>query len=464
MSVVSNKKVIDIAVDLHRKTLCVNGRSRSLSNHRSAIFLAALVEAARKQRALTAARLLVQLRGAIPDDSPDRTGMRRMVSDAQNALAAFAALGAGRLVFAARCKTVGPWRLDTHASEGWRVTGATRTQAMGTNQAATTGPLMSVSREPTAMLGIVQTIMNADDLARMGHFADAHSYLVEKFDVAAVNISGLGANAQAGCTAECMALIGLRMARFARISGSTQGARDALAQTLRWIQQCPPALHHYLLAEHAVSGARNQYQAEPMEFSAGFQPAVISRLVQSTEAPQLQAEWLQLQGLVARRKMHAMSKSAPSAKMYVVAQRAVQLHESAIYWAITSRDAYATQSMVLNYAYLLQRIVKSGLHESFAPALQAYRVAMNIAERFEFADECGWDYIMPGELWVQEQQVRELMASDSLLWPGGRNPAQASYYKHLVQVAEKIGDARQIAEARELQAAFMRLTGHSDNK
>lgn len=438
----SPDRIIKIVVDLGSNTLRVGAQSWTFTHHKGALFVACLIEAAHHGRALSSATLLTQWRTLDPHAAPDRSNLRRMVMAVLSVLDAVPALGAKRLRFTPRSKTVGPWQLALHTHERWRVTGKV---ALASNL-----PSLCLDTEPIQMVNIVQHIMQADDLTRMGNFEDAATYLSEHFANHAMH------------SAECMALVTLRQMRLARLGSNQAAAKAAAKSSLSWIHKCSPMLAPYLLAERELIDARTKYQFNPVQFSTGFNTARLEKMVTATDAPRLRAELCQLQGLVMRRRVDALvEKKSPRHQIALIAHRAIQLHEAALYWSMTTRDAYATQAGILNFAYLLQRLAQAELLDSFTPALRAYSVAFNISERFEFPDDCGWDYIMLAELWLQEPEVRRFMAHNPLLWPNGKNPAHATYYKDLVQLAKKVGNDQQIEEALMLQETFQNLPKHA---
>lgn len=441
MSLVSRANVVLINVDVHTNCLHVGGQSFSFSHHKCALFVACLVEATNRNQALSFQALLAKWQAMDQHAVPDRTSMRRIVSGVSTVFASIPLLGAKRLAFATRCKTVGPWTLQINKNERWTIQ---ESMPIGMGAHA---PTLSTCTESIQMLNIVDRITTADDLARLGNFQSAQTYLAEQFD------------AEGGeCSPECMALIALRQIRFARLANDATVIQTALIASRWWIEKSPTQLKNYLLAEYGLIEARAQYHAAPVLFSTRFNGSRLEKQLSVADAPHLRAEWDQLQGLVMRRRMDALiEKGATRTEINLTAHRAIKLHESALYWTLATRNAYGTQSVVLNLAYLLQRAAQQGMPDGFEPALKAYRVAVNIAQLFEFPDDSGWDYIMFAELWLQEPQVRALVERDKLLWPSNRNPADSDYYTRLVELTHSIGDTDQMKYAQELQTAFRQL-------
>ena len=308
-------------------------------------------------------------------------------------------------------------------------------------------PSLAPNFEPASTLVGLGMVVVADDLARQGHFADAAQHLADM--VGKVSLSGEG-----------LAAVMLRKARYWRRAGQRAKSAHALHLAEAAARRAHASVCADLDADCAMQRARLAYEADPVGQAHKLDFARLQGHLQLSTSPRLRWEWANLQGLTLRRRIEKLMPASPDRAAALV-DAALQAHSTALYWLVVAQDPYHTQAVVINYAYLLQRLAALGLKQTLGDAVDAYRLAATITNRFELVEDSAWDYIMLGQLWLEQPQVREQVRTDARLWPGGFSPADAAFYERACQLAQAGGDARQLFEALELQAGFLRETGHA---
>lgn len=451
---------MNIQIDLEANTFTVDGRRVPLRHHRAGLFLACLVQAGQHRQALEAAVFVLRWQQRNEQAAPDRTAMRRVVQAVQDALDAVPSLGAERLQFRSRAKTVGPWSLAMKPAERWHVAPLPAGAARGvraltaTASADATGTAaepalasLAASVQPQPTLAVLAMVMVADDLARQAKFALAAQHLVEQAGNAALSAEGL-------------AVLSLRQVRYWRRASLPGKALAALQAADAAARRAPPALRGGLQADCAVQRARLIYDANTVGQVQRLDLARLRRHVQVATSPRLNWEWANLQGLVLRARIDKLMPTARPQRAPALRDLALRAYAAALYWLAVAQDPYHTQAVIINYAYLLQRLAVWELAPTLGDAVEAYRLALTISHRFELLEDSAWDYIMLGKLWLMHPQVRKQVRVNDLLWPGGRSPSEVAFYERACELAQGSGDVRQHIRALDLHARYLRETGH----
>ena len=464
-----------ISIDVANNTLAGAGQRVTLKHHKTAAFLAALVQRAERSGGPAEKHFCLAAMTALWNDrsgtcEPDRTAMRRLLQSVQAGLQAAQSASCVRSL--PRKATVGPWWLEIAAGEQWTVLAPPVVRATSLEElialardsggvdesasgSAIESPSLTLQREPAATLNAVAALVVADALARQAQYADAVEHLTQAAD--ALNLSAEGA-----------AVFELRKIRWMRRSGQRDAALAVLAGAQVVVRQAHPQARGGLAAELTLQAARLSYDADPTRNADKINFERLGQQIDQAGSPKLLWEAANLQALASRRKLQALLVRTVPVQLATLERVNGQVNDcfgAALYWLAVADDAYALQGVLVNYAYHLQWPLQqqnTALVQSPAVVLdvvKAWRLSQAMIEKFDLPEDSAWDFIMLADLWLGHSGARALMQTDWRLWPSQRSPAEAAFYERGVALAKQTGDARQQVLALDRCAAFCKESG-----
>lgn len=416
----------------------------------SAHVLAQLVARHQKNEPLDNACLRAELQRFGQPQPLNRTQLRRVMLDLSDTLDQVPGQPI-QLAYSPRKQCVGPWSIKLLVPINWRIR---QVEAEAQARSASTreqwrSALLCETPNLDGLRRLVQTLMVADDLFRHGSFHEAHDALQEVYTMP--------------LTAEARQLVSLRDAYALKQSGDFAGARAACLRILaiganHRKDPAMPSLAKFLLD-------RIRYDENPAVAYASLRHTAQAPEPLHVPDRTAQAEWHNLQALIARR--HMLAQPHESAQAHELAL----LHlESALYLRVAAQDAARVPDLLFNLAFHLQKAQVLNLC-GLVEICQWYSVAVHYDHRHNLMGGSAWDYLFMGDLWLSHSSALQALMSDHpatrkelecVLLLDHRHPWQAAFYAETIRRARQTSETRQQAIAHILAWRFANLNPSSE--
>ena len=411
-----------IQLVVERKVLICGEKQALLGHHMADKMLAALIEAANRSQSLRAVEL-VQLwhqhsHGALPD----RTAIARSLQAVQIALSAVLPNGESRVTYAARQKTVGPWRLNIAADEMWQV------HQQSTASAAPTSCVLQFCESTDNWATAAQALALADDFMSRGKYTECREILIDQLQRLPLTPS-----------AQC--LWTLRIVRCCLRMG------DGVAAKL-WAEKIPPLVARlqgvfarHVAAELALLQQRWKFNDQPVASSSEISLVDLIASAQSAPSALLLAQAENLKGLALRRLL--AKRLTQKIDLAEDVKSVMATTSAAYFWACIAQDGYYQQAVATNMGYLLHWLGKHKLQADRHSCLRWFALARTLVDRFELPQDSAWDYVMVGTAYMESVLARAELKTLAAAWPDAEGPDTEAFYTRGVQLAQEFGDARQ---------------------
>ena len=384
--------------------------------------------------------------------SLDRTGRQRildsLVAMIERLLGARA--GTGRLKYAPRKRTVGPWWWIAAPTETWLVSAGFSHTSDETDPSAhvpSRAPMRLDNPLPTdpdragdariaeldcraTSLTCLELILKSDALALSGALNESQDLLAR-------------VTAMTGVRPEMRATVMLRRLRTLRRLARYDEAADlwqilsTLSRT-RDVRRRDPGIE-WLAKASALKGEYDQQPGKHRLIARRFS----GLLLPSTPDVRGACHLHNFAALLCRREaLDAMSQGSSTSTLPLLSQ-AWRHISTAIYWAIALRDQENLQNFVFNAGLILKSQFDAGDARAFEYAVQSLRLAIRCCDEFLVGNDTVWEYIVLGELWLDHSTHRKAFESDMAF--GGSGPQALAFYDEGLKRAKEIGDSRQLA-------------------
>jgi hypothetical protein len=344
-----------------------------------------------------------------------------------------------RLIFSARQKTVGPWKLFVLQGETWSVQGRDAAQVLQNL------PKLLHKLDPSLLCRLLSSFAVADDLMRLGKYAACADYLTSQERQHALSREG-----------RCLWL--LRVLRVQRRLALHEHASQTMARLQVLSSTIPGVLGLDLQATCELLQARMAFDAAPHFESHRLDFPRLLAHIGNAGSPQLHWEWANLHALSVRRKISTCLQQQDGKGVASQVALGHRLYAAAMYWLVQAQEPYYLQAVASNYAFFLHWLHKRHLHDDVQYALEWFKLAHTYVERFELPQDSAWDFIMVGDLYLQNAETKSAIDQDSLTWPAQHNPTELAFYERSYALAQSHGDVRQQIFALDQLVGFYKLT------
>ena len=427
-----------IQLVVERKVLICGDKQALLGHHMADKMLAALIEAANRSQSLRAVELMQLWHQHSHGALPDRTAIARSLQAVQIALSAVLPNGESRVTYAARQKTVGPWRLNIAADEKWQV------HQQSTASAAPTSCVLQFCESTDNWATAAQALALADDFMSRGKYTACREILIDQLQRLPLTPS-----------AQC--LWTLRIVRCCLRMG------DGTAAKL-WAEKIPPLVSglqgvfaRHVAAELALLQQRWKFNDQPVASSNEISLGELIASAQSAPSALLLAQAENLKGLALRRLL--AKRITQKIDLTEDVKSVMGTTCAAYFWACIAQDGYYQQAIATNMGYLVHWLGKHKLHDDGHNCLRWFALARTLVDRFELPQDSAWDYVMVGTAYMECAQTRAELKTLAVAWPDAEGPDTEAFYTRGVQLAQDFGDARQRILTLGLLAQHYQLTG-----
>jgi hypothetical protein len=360
----------------------------------------------------------------------------------------FNAIGRGpwvksRLKFSQREKTVGPWRwVETNrAVQVAYETSAAALSPSGAFPIQTPTPSRYIPKLTNESSGkairlMLATFLEADSLAFDGDYSQAID-VFENRELAAAS-------------AATKSLIAIRKARWLILSGQLDSAEALLIRTELLASKMPIEQSQWVRLHARNLLLRAQYVRNPVLNSA----QIIKELTGLKRAPSIAPDPLlagaraNLLSLAQRRRMESFKRAQDRLKAKKHYIRAIDSLSTAILCNLAANSYELVQMCCVNMAYLQQKALAMKLISSIDEVFAWYAIAFAWNNKFNLSENSTWEFIMVGELFLQETRAQERFAltATKLHWQGLR-PDQSKFYRAALNNAHRQSEPDQIIHA-----------------
>lgn len=431
-----------ITLDVARGLLMCEGRQVRIASHVGALFLQALWKKSQQGQGLTFDAWCQHVQ-PLGHRAPDRTAMRRRLTEIERCLLAVGCDGAVPLVhMPPRGATVGPWQLREDVCARLSVLHGDDSPSQHGMARLTLG-----TPDSEAQLKILNCFLVGDDLARNGMFVDAAATMANALKLQAVS-------------PELQCVLHFRKAKYLRRAGHYAKARANLTQVSALLPQLSAPMQGAVQAEHAVQGWRVRYDdvAHPEKYPAI--PPLTAHAHADFHIPPVDSRlmWQQF-NLWASQWRRQMDVVGDPAAVQTAFTHARQGYEAALYWALVSEDALNVMNVAANMGYLLHQSGQKKLADRSVEALQWLLLSQAYIERFEWPEESLWDYVYLAELYASSPAVRKHLKAHSAYVMNALTPDSDAFYAHAVALGVRLGEPRQLADMYRLRITFLGSSG-----
>jgi tetratricopeptide (TPR) repeat protein len=348
-----------------------------------------------------------------------------------------------RLKHGQREKTVGPWRWVEN-KQLTRAINGTNTAKTPQNSSSTftsvTLPrhIPKLTRECSgkAIRLMMATFLEADSLGFDGDYSQA----IDVFESRDLN----------SASAATKSLIAIRKARWLILSGQLDAAEILLADTDLLASKMPVEQSQWVRLHARNLALRAQYVRNPVLSSAN----IIKELTSLKRAPSIAPDPLlagaraNLLSLAQRRRMESFKRQQDRLKAKKHYIRAIDSLSTALLCNLAANSYELVQMCCVNMAYLQQKALGMKLISSVDEVFAWYAIAFAWNNKFNLSENSTWEFIMVGELFLNENRAQErfALAATKLHWQGLR-PDQAKFYRAALNSAHRQGEPDQIIHA-----------------
>jgi tetratricopeptide (TPR) repeat protein len=339
----------------------------------------------------------------------------------------------GQFQFPPRKRTVGPWTWKEAAAFERRKSDH-RSVSIAPNVKFNTRhvPRLTTKNDSAAIRALLEDFLVVDTCAFDGDFLEAASHIEHlKWK-------------HASLTAQ--ALVHVRRVRMLTLAGALDDATLAIKSLSNNYSKLPPVQSKWLIEHIQTLTLRIEYARNPVSSS----PHIINALLQmqfdqnQVADPLLAGARANLLSLTYRREMerHGQARHPAIAKKFFA--RSLNALSTAITCYLSAMAYEDVQRCCVNSAYLYQKAFNLKLTSSVDETLGWYQAAFAWNNKFNLSENSAWEYIMLGELYLDETKVRERLGTGKvrLLWHG-KSPQSAEFYSDAVNVAKRLGDPLQ---------------------
>lgn len=426
-------------VSVEQNALIFDSKKVVLGHHFAATLLAALVEAANRSQSLQGPALMELLHQKDPRTVPDRTAIARALQAVQKAVASVTPEGGSRVTYAARCKTVGPWRLAIAKGELWQI------QPHATGDAALSDCFLQFCEPSGNWVKGAQALALADDFMVRGKYAECREILVNQHEKLLLT--------------DCArSLWMLRIVRCCQRLGDSERAKLWSEQIQPLVPKLKGVFARHVAAELFMLDERRKFNAQPVASSLAMAFDGMVASAQSAPSALLLTQAENLKGLALRRLVAA--RVAKGLDCAGDVKNVLLTTSTAYFWACVAQDGYYQQAVATNMGYLLHWLSKHGLHDGWQTSLQWFALARTLVDRFELPQDSAWDHVMVGTAYMESLEARAGLRADVLAWPDDQGPDTEAFYLRGLQLAQTFGDARQRIMTLDLMAQHYQYTGN----
>lgn len=437
----------------------------TLAHHLACSFLQALVQAMHSGKSISTKDVAAiwqrsdrklslatrsQLRGEL-----DRTAMSRLVAAVESALNLLPP-GAAHLEYWPRHKTVGPWSLKCDAGIQWVLVNAPEPDdflnldLLPRLAASTLTDVPAVPSED--MYRTAQALVLAKDELQRGQCVAAVQYLTDALDQLELAEHG-------------KALVTLRLFTPLQREGRFGEAYQALEQAALLAEHCGGPTGAGLRTECALLAARSRFNQARNTASETMNFGDLWRVAQSSPDAKALGQWASLYVLVMWRALTAQNRAgADLTTLNHTHVRILRLFEAAVFWLIQGGDVYQLQAVAINLATYLCRVHEwlddsPGQADFMRQGLLWYGFGCMLVDRFDLPQDCAWDFILVGAVYLNNAQGRQILEQSPMIWPFGNSPKDQAFYTTSLQLARDFGDAQQKIFALDQLAQWQHQSG-----
>lgn len=402
-------------------------------------FLLGLLEEGRQTGALAAESLQARIASLGQLKPLNRTQIQRLLAGLEEFFARLPELKAS-IATPPRKRTVGPWSLVHLGVLTWEVEGHSAPMQWPY-------PTLIQSNNIDTLHAFLSQLMVADALAVEGQF-DSALHSLRGFETTLLSEEG-----------QC--LLHMRLGHWHHHSGDHKAARACAEAVL-----ARPVARDPGLSGHAQFFLRRiEYDENPGQNwvalweSTAVPPATGN--AKTTDCRTL-SEWHNLRALLARRRMHQVSKAvtvaAPGEGADALHQLALLHLQAAIYGALWARDWSSVQAYVANLAFHLQSCLPlpAPVGVCHDQVLEWHRLTLAYEDKLGAGRDSAWEYIFFAMFWLDH---RDRLSPSAVPDPishhiGGTAPDQPAFYERALQRLRECGDDRQVAIGHSLYLQF----------